>query len=453
MTNTKKKVIIIPAVCAFIVIAFCLTVYAWTTNFDEDWVIGKSKEKIEQRYGAADIYQQNEYIEYWTKDDIGYKINRVFFDSNDVAKYIEYEYTNGDNTENNSNDLINLPTEMPKDFAIKFTSKYLAEEIYDTYTGTIQKALVEKGTATANFTPSEETLKDIYAKVLEYKICAIDRKMTNDVLADEDGLQFNVSFNYTYEIKITANGNTYIVRGDDTALGYTDTDIEAKNFMKFVSFMRTVLYENPEYQNTTFNFNTYEKMLSAFLTYDTTQSSYNIQDYKLILGDAYTNFLEKVETDRFIPQPMLDNTPIAYRNEDGFSSITFLTNESYNMPWIWYHCVTNGENVTVKITYPDCINNEIDYSKNCSEILKSIAPNAVNIDNYKEYSSYKNVYLKTISVTSGETSALIYEFNDSDNIIVMFCYNDILVSLNGKASVLNESFLEKFSMSIIQIQL
>lgn len=144
---------------------------------------------------------------------------------------------------------INLPSEMPDDFAIKFSSSYLAEEFYDTYTGTIQKDLIENGTVSANFIPSEEILKEIYAKVLEYQICAIDRKMTNDVLADENGLQYGVTPNFNYEITITANENTYMIRGDDTASGYTNTDTEAKNFMDFVSFMRKTVYDTPEYQN------------------------------------------------------------------------------------------------------------------------------------------------------------------------------------------------------------
>ena len=277
--------------------------FVWKSTFNEEWIIGKTQNKIEQRYGEADFSKDN-YIEYWTKQKLGYKINRIFFDDNDVAFSVLYDYTNGD--------------------------------------------------------PSDDT---------------------------------------------------------------------------------------PNLQGTAFNFNTYDKMLTAFLTYDTSQSSYHIQDYKITLGEAYTNFLDKVETDRFIPQPMLNNIPIEYRNEEGFSNITFMTCEAYNMPWICYHCVTNGESITVKITYPDCVNNEIDYSKNCSEILKSFAPNAVNTDNYKEYSSYKNVYLKTIRVASGETSALIFELTGSDNIIVMFCYDNVWVSLNGKPSVINEAFLENFSVS------
>lgn len=36
--------------------------------------------------------------------------------------------------------------------------------------------------------------------------------------------------------------------------------------------------------------------------------------------------------------------------------------------------------------------------------------------------------------------------NTFDNSL-MFCHNDILISLNAKSSVLNEAFLEKFSMS------
>ena len=67
MTNTKKRTLVISAVCILVLLAFGLTVYAWATNFDEDWVIGKSKEAIEQRYGAADIYK-NDYIEYWYRN-------------------------------------------------------------------------------------------------------------------------------------------------------------------------------------------------------------------------------------------------------------------------------------------------------------------------------------------------------------------------------------------------
>lgn len=247
MTDTKKKVII-SAICAFTVIAFCLTACTQTAAFDEDWVTGKTKAEIEQRYGAADIYK-GEYIEYWTKDVIGYKVARVYFDSDGTAKSVEHDYTNAGEPTHSEDNKVDLPKEIPNDFAIRFSSKYYGEEIYDTYTGTLQKDLVQNGTATARLTPTEETLKEIYAKVLEYRICSVDREMTNDELADKDGLQFGVSPSFDYEIKITLDGNTYIIRGDDTAMGYTDTDADAKNFISFVGFMKKTLRDDPEYKN------------------------------------------------------------------------------------------------------------------------------------------------------------------------------------------------------------
>ena len=137
---------------------------------------------------------------------------------------------------------------IPQDFAIRFSSRYVAEEIYDTYTGTIQKDLIANGTAMAAFVPSQETLEAIYGAVMEYQICSIDRKLTNDVLADKDGPQFNMNPNRSYEITITADGRTYTIRGDDTAQGFTATDQDARYFVSFIGFMKSVLYETPEYK-------------------------------------------------------------------------------------------------------------------------------------------------------------------------------------------------------------
>ena len=140
MTNTKKRIIIVSSVCAIVVIAALVSLFVWKSTFDAEWVIGKTQNEIEQRYGEADIYK-NDYIEYWSKERIGYKANRIYFDSNDVAERVEYDYTNSDAVPKNGGE-IELPNEMPKDFAIKFSSKYMAEEFYDTYTGTIQKDLI-----------------------------------------------------------------------------------------------------------------------------------------------------------------------------------------------------------------------------------------------------------------------------------------------------------------------
>ena len=93
MTNSKKMTILICSVCAFVVIAVCISIFLWGNTFDEEWTIGQIKSKIEQRYGEADFTKDN-YIEYWEKQKLGYKINRIFFDDNNVAIEVVYDYTN-----------------------------------------------------------------------------------------------------------------------------------------------------------------------------------------------------------------------------------------------------------------------------------------------------------------------------------------------------------------------
>ncbi len=152
-------------------------------------------------------------------------------------------------TENTSSEDFSMPEGVPEDFAIRFVSKYIHEEIYDTYTGVIQKDLVVDGTAKTEFTPKPETIAEIYSKVLEYKICEITRKVSNSTFADPNGEQFAVTPLYEYEIEITINGKDYKITGDGTAMGYTDSHTEAYNFMKFVGFMQKTLNETEEYKN------------------------------------------------------------------------------------------------------------------------------------------------------------------------------------------------------------
>ncbi len=196
------------------------------------------------------------------------------------------------------------------------------------------------------------------------------------------------------------------------------------------------------------SFQTYKEMLSAFLHEDSSYEDNMIRYYKRILGDTYARFVERIESKRSIPLPMQNGEPMAYRNKEGFSNITFFPREWCDMPWIWYFCSVGDETVTVKISYPDCLKNDIDYSKNCSEILKEINPNAVNVDNYKHYPNYKNVYLKNVRIASGEISALIYEYKDTDRVMIVYCYDGVMVSLEGKTNVLNEEFLQSFSMLV-----
>lgn len=199
----------------------------------------------------------------------------------------------------------------------------------------------------------------------------------------------------------------------------------------------------PDPESATFNFESAEDCLALFLN----ENHPDHAAVQALKASSRGGFVEQIEGIRALPKPYLDDIPMPYRNQEGFSNVTFMTSEAYDMPWIWYHCVVNGESVTVKLTYPECAGGEIKSPQTCAELLESIAPDAVNVDNYKKYPNYKNVYEKTITVTSRDTSALFYELSDSEDITVMFCYNDVLVSLSGKASVMSEALWEAFSIA------
>lgn len=202
----------------------------------------------------------------------------------------------------------------------------------------------------------------------------------------------------------------------------------------------------PDLANATFSFNTYDEMLSAFLTYDTNKSSYTIQDYKFMLGEAYTGFLEKIEANRSVPQPMLDNKSITYRNKEGFSNITFFVNELYGLPWIWYFpTVSTGENFYIAITYlPD---GERQRNMTASEVIKELSPNSANIDNLGN--QHESICNRQISLGDREVTALIIEYKEDTRDSIFFVYEDLLVMVRCNSDVWSDQWFSTLSFDTI----
>ena len=202
----------------------------------------------------------------------------------------------------------------------------------------------------------------------------------------------------------------------------------------------------PDLANATFSFNTYDEMLSAFLTYDTNKSSYTIQDYKLMLGEAYTSFLEKIEANRSVPQPMLDNKSITYRNKEGFSNITFFVNELYGLPWIWYFpTVSTGENFYIAITYlPD---GERQRNMTASEVIKELSPNSANIDNLGK--QHENICNRQIALGDREVTALVIEYKEDTRDSIFFVYEDLLVMVRCNSDVWSDQWFSTLSFDTI----
>jgi hypothetical protein len=49
--------------------------------------------------------------------------------------------------------------------------------------------------------------------------------------------------------------------------------------------------------------------------------------------------------------PKINNEDMPLRNHKGFSNVTLFTDELYSLPWIWYHCLINEQDLTVSISY------------------------------------------------------------------------------------------------------
>lgn len=149
--------------------------------------------------------------------------------------------------------------------------------------------------------------------------------------------------------------------------------------------------------------------------------------------------------------PTIDGIEMELRNKEGFSNITLMTNEAYNIPWIWYHCLYNDEDVRVEIAYPSVMSNEnLKKENSIIEILNIIAPDAPMPSNYlsdPRWEDYKNVYTKDITLSDSDiVLALVYEFEDCEEIYVLFVIDSALVSLYAKNDILSEDFWQRFSV-------
>ena len=188
----------------------------------------------------------------------------------------------------------------------------------------------------------------------------------------------------------------------------------------------------PDVANSTFHFDSYEDMIKAFGKSGIDVSSYTIKELKVVMGEAYTHFVDKVDAEKSFPQPLIDNQPITYRNKEGFSNITFLVNELYNLPWILYFPnVPTGENFYISMTYLPDGENQRDMG--ASEVIKEISPNSANIDNLG--TQHESIYNRQMKLNDREVTALVIEYKEDTRDSIFFVYDDLLVQVRCNLEV------------------
>lgn len=199
-------------------------------------------------------------------------------------------------------------------------------------------------------------------------------------------------------------------------------------------------------QHSSFDFDSYEGMIRDFKKSGLLAGSDSIQGIKDSMGETYAAFVDKVAQDGAFPQPMLNSQPIPYQNREGFSNVTFFPGELYGLPWVWYHCLVEGERVNIQITYPACKGVAVDPAKDISEMLKAIAPNAVNPDNYKDRPNYEAVYLQSIPMATGEVGVLVYELKDRT--MYTFFMGEAMVIVTDYEGMMTHPLWRRFSVGM-----
>ena len=197
----------------------------------------------------------------------------------------------------------------------------------------------------------------------------------------------------------------------------------------------------PDAENATFGFDSYEEMIEAFGG-GGTEDARTIQELKGTLGASYGAFLDRVNEEEAFLRPVQNGEPMAYRNEEGFSNITFFVSELYGLPWVWYFpSVSTGQNFYVKITY---VPKDVERGGGtASEVIAALSPNAANVGNLGKH--HKSIENRQIRLADREVTATVFEYKDDARCSVVFVYDDYLVEVRGDLALWNEAWFATLS--------
>lgn len=132
-----------------------------------------------------------------------------------------------------------MPDTMPEDFDFMVSYGYgdVTKNIIDTYSGTVTKDLIMKGSATADLTFTSEELKSIYNKMKEIDIMA-EKDLTSEIGCS----------------RIPSNTDTWkvTVNGESTSFSWTDanctTNKEANQLLQLRQYIQHLVALKEAYQ-------------------------------------------------------------------------------------------------------------------------------------------------------------------------------------------------------------
>lgn len=145
--------------------------------------------------------------------------------------------------------------------------------------------------------------------------------------------------------------------------------------------------------------------------------------------------------------PAMSGEWLALWDPEGSSNITVFSHELYGMPWIWYRCAYQGAELTVRIAYPQILNNPgIDPGGSYRDLLAVIAPEAANPTYYLD-KGYAAVYETDLTLGNGNAVSVMMLKANGGGMYVLFLYDGVMVMVQSdKRDLLSEEFFSEFSM-------
>lgn len=148
--------------------------------------------------------------------------------------------------------------------------------------------------------------------------------------------------------------------------------------------------------------------------------------------------------------PCLNGEAIKLRDDSG---VSILSAELYGKPWIFWNSI-NFDGVHVSFRQALMSNNEISEfdGKNISQVIKTIAPDAPNIDNIDKYPAYKSITERIVYINGTEVQSLfmLTEWGETDRLYIEFMYeNSMFILVVVGSEDIPDTFWNQFSMHFL----
>lgn len=212
---------------------------------------------------------------------------------------------------------------------------------------------------------------------------------------------------------------------------------------------KTMLELESPPDNASYSFETYQSLKQALMTKKSADYS-GIREKQADCGRVYERTLTEYESGEIkVAIPQIDGRDLPLRNREGLSNITLMTDELYNLPWVWYYCLAGGRDLQIQVAYPSVLGNAaVDSAKSYYEVLKLITDKAPGPDNYGDYEDYSRIYEQDITLKDGSTvTAMVSELKNSTKKYVMYYQDGMMVILYADAGLLTDEFFGAFGFA------